>query len=536
MTYENAVEKIHSLLTFGSRPGLDRMRILLDRLGNPQDRLKFIHIAGTNGKGSVCAMLSSALVAAGYKTGLFISPYITDFRERIQINNCMVSESVLTDAVEKTFPIIEQLREEGTIITEFEYVNALQFYIHANADCDIVVLETGMGGLLDCTNTIKSPLCAVITTIGLDHTAILGDTIEKIAQQKCGIFKPDSMAVTSKKVIESTAREKKIPLATSESVNIDVIETTLKGSRFMFNGVEIDLPLSGDHQLENAKTALAALDMLRCNSLISITDEQIANGFAKAVNPARLELLSEKPIVLLDGAHNPNGIEALKSAIQKFLPNKYIIAITGMLADKDVSTSVKLLDGVFDRVYTVPVHNPRAMHPAKLMQQYARFVDDTVTFESAEHAFDMAFEQAEKTDCSVVICGSLYLAGEIRPYFSETNKVTGSDAFVMPEAQEDIVRLLSQRCTILQIRGDSIAAVTIGDKAFYLQPSAGTYSIISFKIGLTVETKFWYTQRAAQDQSLQLGTGVLTDVTALNTGDKVTDSKTFTYFCPTQEF
>ena len=134
------------------------------------------------------------------------------------------------------------------------------------------------------------------------------------------------------------------------------------------------------------------------------------------LQPARLELLSEKPIVLLDGAHNPNGIEALKSAIQKFLPNKYIIAITGMLADKDVSTSVKLLDGVFDRVYTVPVHNPRAMHPAKLMQQYARFVDDTVTFESAEHAFDMAFEQAEKTDCAVVICGSLYLAGEIRPY------------------------------------------------------------------------------------------------------------------------
>ena len=157
MTYENAVEKIHSLLTFGSRPGLDRMRILLDRLGNPQDRLKFIHIAGTNGKGSVCAMLSSALVAAGYKTGLFISPYITDFRERIQINNCMVSESVLTDAVEKTFPIIEQLREEGTIITEFEYVNALQFYIHANADCDIVVLETGMGGLLDCRFVPLSP-------------------------------------------------------------------------------------------------------------------------------------------------------------------------------------------------------------------------------------------------------------------------------------------------------------------------------------------------------------------------------------------
>lgn len=428
MTYENAVEKIHSLLTFGSRPGLDRMRILLDKLGNPQDKLKFIHIAGTNGKGSVCAMLSASLVAAGYKTGLFISPYITDFRERIQINNSMISESVLTDAVEKTFPIVEKLREEGTIITEFEYVNALEFYIHANEKCDIVVLETGMGGLLDCTNTIKAPLCSVITVIGLDHTAILGNTIEKIAAQKCGIFKEDSMAVTSKqdiramRVIESSAREKKIPLASSESVKIDVEETNLKGSRFRYNNVEISLPLSGDHQIENAKTALAALDMLRCNELIDITDEQIAKGFGNAVNPARLELLSENPVVLLDGAHNPNGIEALKAAISKFLPDKYIIAITGMLADKDVDSSVKLLDGVFDCVYTVPVHNPRAMHPATLMQKYARFVDETVTFESAEHAFDIAYERAEKSGCAVVICGSLYLAGEIRPYIIEKIK------------------------------------------------------------------------------------------------------------------
>ena len=148
MTYEQAIEKIHSLLTFGSRPGLDRMRIFLEKLGNPQDKLKYIHIAGTNGKGSVCAMLSAVLVEAGYKTGLFISPYITDFRERIQINNQMISKEILTDAVEKTFPIIEELRKDGVIITEFEYVNALQFYIHANEKCDIVVLETGMGGFL----------------------------------------------------------------------------------------------------------------------------------------------------------------------------------------------------------------------------------------------------------------------------------------------------------------------------------------------------------------------------------------------------
>ena len=221
MTYENALEKIHSLLTFGSRPGLDRILTLLDRMGNPQDKLKYIHVAGTNGKGSVCAMLSSVLVASGYKTGLFISPYITDFRERIQINNAMISKEELVSAVENTFPLVEQLQSEGIVITEFEYVNALQFYIHSKANCDIVVLETGMGGLLDCTNVIKAPLCSVITTIGLDHTAVLGDTIEKIAEQKCGIIKSGSYAVTSTQdnlamqIIESTARKLKVPLAKS---------------------------------------------------------------------------------------------------------------------------------------------------------------------------------------------------------------------------------------------------------------------------------------------------------------------------------
>ena len=175
MTYSEALERIHSLLSFGSRPGLDRVRELLRRMGNPQDKLQYIHVAGTNGKGSVCAVLSSVLVAAGYKTGLFISPYITDFRERIQINNQMISEKALITAVEETYPLLEQLQTEGIVITEFEYVNALEFYIHAQAGCDIVVLEVGMGGLLDSTNVILPPLCAVIATIGLDHTAILGD-------------------------------------------------------------------------------------------------------------------------------------------------------------------------------------------------------------------------------------------------------------------------------------------------------------------------------------------------------------------------
>lgn len=425
MTYENAIKKIHSLLTFGSRPGLDRVLQLLDRMGNPQDKLKYIHVAGTNGKGSTCAMLSSMLTAAGYKTGLFISPYITDFRERIQINNCMISENELADAVEKTFPLVEQLSREGVVITEFEYVNALQFYIHSNAKCDIVVLETGMGGLLDCTNVIKPPLCSVITTIGLDHTAILGDTIEEITLQKCGIMKSGSIAVTSAqesaamKIIERTAIEKKIPLAKSESIKLDNICKTLSGSSFEYNSAKINLHLSGEHQIENCKTALAVIEILRVNDLISITDEQIAAGLSRAENPARLELLSENPVVILDGAHNPNGINALCSAINEFLSNKKIICIMGMLADKDIDSSLALLKGHLNKIYTVPIDNPRALTSSKLSEKCGKLFDAVTPFDNAQKAFDNAFNEAKQDGSAVIICGSLYLAGEIRPYIKK---------------------------------------------------------------------------------------------------------------------
>lgn len=422
MTYNEALNKIHSLLTFGSRPGLDRILELLRLMGNPQDNLKYIHVAGTNGKGSVCAILSSVLVAAGYKTGLFISPYITDFRERIQINNNMISEQELVTAVEKTFPLIERLSSEGIVITEFEYVNALQFYIHSKAGCDIVVLETGMGGLLDCTNVIKPPLCSVITTIGLDHTAVLGDTIDAIAAQKCGIIKEGSIAVTSAQdiramnVIKSAANKLNIPLVKSESIHLDVKNTTLEGSSFDYNGNRIFLPLSGDHQLENAKTALAALEILRSKGSISVTDDDIQKGFFNAVNPARLELLSKDPIVLLDGAHNPNGIEALKKAIDRFLKDKKIICIMGMLADKDIDSSISLLKGSFEAVYTTPVNNPRSISEFELAEKFAPYCKNIKAFTNAEDAFDLAYDKAKSENSTVLICGSLYLAGQIRPY------------------------------------------------------------------------------------------------------------------------
>ncbi|HCA04807.1 MAG TPA: bifunctional folylpolyglutamate synthase/dihydrofolate synthase [Ruminococcaceae bacterium] len=423
MSYEASLEKIHSLLTFGSRPGLDRMKALLDRLGNPQDKLKFVHVAGTNGKGSVCAMLSSVLVAAGYKTGLFISPYIIDFRERIQINNRMISRETLEKAVDETYPVLMKLRDEGVVITEFEYVNALEFYIHAQEKCDVVVLETGMGGTLDCTNVIKPPLCSVITVIGLDHTAVLGDTIEQIASQKAGIIKTGSFAVSSRQespamaVIENTAREKNVPLIKSGSVKINGLQSCLSGSSFEALGIKIKLNLSGAHQVENAKTALAALEYMRKNGLLKISDDDISSGFANAKNPARLELMGTNPTVLIDGAHNPNGARALANAVKEFLPEKKIFCVTGMLADKDVGSVIGILAPMFERVFTVSVDNPRTMSAGELARRYREAGADAVSRGDKTEAVNNALALAKAENGVLLICGSLYLAASLRPLF-----------------------------------------------------------------------------------------------------------------------
>lgn len=414
----NAIEKIHSLDTFGSRPGLDRIKKFLDILGNPQDKLKFVHVAGTNGKGSTCQLISSVLTEAGYKTGLFISPYIVDFRERIQINGEMISEEVLEDAVERTFPILLRLREDDCIITEFEYVMALEFLIHSEAECDVVVLETGLGGLLDCTNVILPPLCSVITKIGLDHTAVLGDTIEEIAAQKCGIIKSESLVITSPQcdeamhVIEADCNDKNVELIKSENVKIEILSESIYSTKFRYNGVEIELPLIGEHQLENAKTALSTIDVLR--KTFKISDSDIVDGFKKAKNPARFELLSENPMVILDGAHNPDGINALKNALEKYNNKNSIICILGMLSDKDSKSSIQLLSGMFETVYTVTVSNPRTLSAEKLAEKCKPYFDEVHACESVQTAINKALENARKNDGLIVIAGSLYLAGEAR--------------------------------------------------------------------------------------------------------------------------
>lgn len=418
MNYTEALNYIHSLDRFGSRPGLDRVQKLFVRAPGILDQ-RFVHIAGTNGKGSVSSMLAYILRAAGYKVGLFISPYIIDFRERIQINNEMVSEEQLAEAVEYFKPHMDELRAEGVIITEFELVTAVGFYIFKQCKCDVVVCEVGMGGLLDSTNLIPSPLCSVITRIALDHTEILGDTISEIAVQKCGIIKRGCVAAASAqesdamRVIRDTAEAMLSPLYYGDNIALHDLRSDLKGSAFSYKGAEMRLSLIGEHQVENLRCALAAIEALNEQHYMKIGSDAIREGLASVRHPARFELLSEKPIVILDGAHNPNGLASFAAAVRSYAPDGDRTLIIGMLADKD-SSGLEYLKGLFSRVITTNIANPRALSADELAERMRGICDNVEVVDAPEDAYNKALSY--KND--IYICGSLYLASQIRPFIT----------------------------------------------------------------------------------------------------------------------
>ncbi len=421
MTYEEAQTKITSLLRFGSKPGLERIEKLLGLLGNPQDKLKFIHVAGTNGKGSTCALISSVLRKSGYRTGLFISPYVTDFCERMQINGEMISQDEVAELVEKIFPVVEQMEQNGDIITEFEFIMAIAMLWFVQNKCDIVVLEVGLGGRLDATNVIKTPLVSVITAISLDHTEILGETVEQIAREKCGIIKENGITVCypeqppqAYEIIRDTAAQRKNRFVRTHMNSVEVLSSNITGTGLDYRGLLVQLPFIGAHQIKNAVTALAVIEVLQGLGY-RIADHSIEAGFCCASFPARLEVLSRSPLVVLDGAHNPEGIVALADAVQKYFGDKRIIAIMGMLADKDVTASINVLEGLFSKVITLAPKNPRAMSAEKLA---ALWWNRSTAAEPAKN-IDAALQKALNSaggDGAVLIFGSLYLAGEIRPH------------------------------------------------------------------------------------------------------------------------
>ncbi len=418
MTYEESLSYINSLLVFGSKPGLERISTFLEKLNNPQNDLKFVHIAGTNGKGSTSTMCANSLTDAGYKTGLYISPFVNDFRERIQINGEMISKERLCEIVDRLKPICDDFLNSGNVITEFEFITALAFIYYKEEKCDIVCLEVGLGGRFDATNVINTPLVSVITSIGLDHTAILGDTVEKIAMEKCGIIKnsvpvvcyPDQPSGVLGTVIETAANNRSALYIPAPPHHSEIESDTAEKTAFRFSSISFDLKMHGHHQLLNAITATQALLVLRTQGF-EIPNSSIESGVSRASLPARIEKISEQPLVIVDGAHNPAGIDCLCETV-KTISNRPIVLVMGMLKDKDVVASLSKIAPLCQHFIAVEPNNPRKMSSQELCMIASKHCEA----ECAE-TYDFAAARAVKLageNGAVISCGSLYMANDMR--------------------------------------------------------------------------------------------------------------------------
>ena len=420
MTYTQALEYIHSTLKFGSKPGLECIGRLLELMGNPQDSLRFVHVAGTSGKGSTSAATAAVLKTAGYKTGLYISPYIEDFCERIQVNGEMISHDELAAAVEAIIPFAQSIGELYEHPTEFEIITALAFDYFKKTKCDVVVLEVGLGGRLDATNIIKTPLVSVITSISYDHVEILGNTLEKIAYEKCGIIKRGSVTVSSPSqdtgalsvIMESCARcENTLIIPNLSSVNI--LSEGIEGTSIVYGQIKLFIPLCGRHQINNFLTAYEVLVALRERFYFNITNEIITSGMAAVHFPARIEVLNNSPLVIVDGAHNPAKLSALAQTINRFIKCRKITVIMGILSDKDIETSIALIAPYANNFIALEPESPRALAATKTAKVAMLYCKNVVVGQNYTQALEKALEAAGN-DGAVIICGSFYLAGPMR--------------------------------------------------------------------------------------------------------------------------
>lgn len=413
MQYEEALQYIHSLEKFGIKPGMERITALCRAFGNVQERLRFIHVAGTNGKGSTSTMLANICRCAGYKTGLFISPYVLDFRERIQVNGEMIPKSALSDIVERIQPVADAMREHGESPTEFEVITAAAFLFYAESECDMVVLETGLGGRLDSTNIIPCPEVSVITSVSLDHMAVLGNTVSEIAAEKCGIIKHGGTTVTypyqnpeALSVIRRTAQERENTLIVPDGETIEIINESIFGTDAVIDGLCVHIPMLGRHMVYNASMAVAAARSM------GICDAHIARGVAESRMPARMEVLREQPLTIIDGGHNEDCANALRNAVNRFLPHRKIIGICGLMADKAYETYLSIVAPLFSALVTVTPDNPRALSAEALCEAAKPYCANVTAAHSFKEACAFARAQAGE-DGVVLACGSFYMVADL---------------------------------------------------------------------------------------------------------------------------
>lgn len=416
MTGQEAIELIHQRSWVGRKPGLERTQSLLKRMGNPEQELKFVHITGTNGKGSTAAMVASVLSAAGYRTGLFTSPHLYRFHERMQVDGVSIPDEVLGRLTEQVLDLAEGMED---FPTEFELMTAVGMAYFAERKCDIVVLEVGLGGRLDSTNVIPAPEVAVLTNIGLEHTRELGNTITAIAREKAGILKPGCSCVLyhqgreAEQVVETTCAELSVPLAKTAPETLKVLSSDLEGQSFYYRNLgPYRISLIGNYQLYNVATAIDVISALRGRGW-AISEEALLRGLQASRWPGRMELVRRAPDFVIDGGHNPQCVDALMTALEGLYPGKRLIFLTGVLGDKDWQAMMERALPLAKAFVTITPDSPRALDGQELANWLRRQGCEAAFCGTAEEGVDRVLAMAGPED---VICswGSLYAVGLIR--------------------------------------------------------------------------------------------------------------------------
>ncbi|MDE6740051.1 MAG: bifunctional folylpolyglutamate synthase/dihydrofolate synthase [Lachnospiraceae bacterium] len=422
MNYREAMAYIEDLQQYGSVMGLETMRELCARLENPQDQLKFVHIAGTNGKGSVLAYVSTVLSAAGYRTGRYISPTVQEYRERFQIDGRVITQSGLCKYLEQVKEAAEAMAaEELPHPTAFEVETAVAFLYFLDKQCDIVVLETGLGGALDATNVITTTLAAVFTSISMDHMGVLGDSIEQIAAAKAGIIKDKCYVISAKqapeamKVIRQAALVRKAKLYTADVSRAKNVRYGMTGQHFSYDKYKnVAITMAGQFQIENAVVALETLAALG-RAGYPVAEDKLRLGMEQTRWRGRFDVIGKKPLFIADGAHNEDASKRLSESIRFYFTNRRIIYIMGMLKDKEYDKVIRNTYELAEHIITVtPPLTDRALHGYELAQAVREYHDSVTVADSVQEAVEIAYLLAGRDkDCVVIAFGSLSYLGEL---------------------------------------------------------------------------------------------------------------------------
>lgn len=420
MTYEETLSYIHSVSWKGSRPGLERITELMHKLGDPQNSLRFIHVAGTNGKGSFCSMLSSVLSEAGYKVGMFTSPFVECFNERIMYCGRNISDDELTEVVSYIKPFADSMTDTPT---EFELITAVALVYYAKKACDYVVFECGLGGRLDSTNVISTPVLSVITGIDLDHTALLGDTTEKIAAEKAGIIKRGVPVLFGEgdrgaaEVIRNRAEEMRSDFYRTPYDKIGNVRTKPGSTSFEFDGGAYNINLCGLYQTKNAANVICAVQILRSRG-VDISDEALKSGLEKARWKARFETLSQNPLIIYDGAHNPQGIcaavENIKVYLSPLTADGKVALLMGVMADKAHGEMIKTLSPCVDRAFTVTPSNARSLDSDGVRKEFESCGVPAEAFDKLSEGVAAAVAYAKESGRPLICLGSLYMYADVK--------------------------------------------------------------------------------------------------------------------------